>query len=380
MLAWTIGCALCFKLFLFGYAALKVPDAKFSPDTPSYLEPGMMLVTRGAFATEAPDGALRYETVRTPGFPLFYGALHGLLRVPLDGVVLIQVLLTVISGIMVYRAAVTVDVRIGILSAFIALFDLPITIYSLMLLTETLYLFFMAIFMWAFLSYLKEKRFSALIYSAIALGAATFVRPISYYLGAASAFFIVYALGRKNPRKILGHAVLFFIMVYALLGAWQYRNYQRTGDAIFSGIERSDLAAMGLWKSYARNDDPKTQGMAPLPYYVNVSARSLLSLMTIPGTLKYLNSPLLKAAGKIAGYPWVAFWMAGFLIGAVRRRGDKVYQFMLMVIGYLIVTSIIGVGLCVGSRFRIPMMPFIAIISADGWQWLSANAAKRRRA
>ena len=111
-LIYIIIVALAIKLFFFGYAAVNAPLAKISPDTPSYLEPGMMLVEKGLFATERADGTLHYETVRTPGFPLFYGLLHGIMKLPDDGVVLVQVLLTVLAGIIVYFAAVKVSIEL----------------------------------------------------------------------------------------------------------------------------------------------------------------------------------------------------------------------------------------------------------------------------
>jgi len=57
----------------------------------------------------------------------------------------------------------------------------------------------------------------------------------------------------------------------------------------------------------------------------------------------------------------------GFIIGIVKMRDNLYYQFALLVTLYFIAASIGGISLLVGERFRVPMVPFIAVISACGW-------------
>ena len=86
--------------------------------------------------------------------------------------------------------------------------------------------------------------------------------------------------------------------------------------------------------------------------------------MTRPGTLKYLRSLPLKVASKIFGYPWII----ALIIGLFFARYDRISNlFLLLTIIYFIVVSVVGVGLCTGSRFRVPVMPLFAILSASGW-------------
>ena len=62
--------------------------------------------------------------------------------------------------------------------------------------------------------------------------------------------------------------------------------------------------------------------------------------------------------------------MIGFLAGLTKIRGDMLLQFLVLVVGYFIVASVVGSGLDVSARFRVPMMPFVAILSSYGWMTL----------
>ena len=241
-----------------------------------------------------------------------------------------------------------------------------------MLLTEALFLFLMSSFMFVFVLYLKQKEIKYLLFSAALLVMATYVRPAGYFLGVAVTLFILYALFQKNIKKGLIHAVLFFVLTYSFIGAWHVRNYYRRHEAIFCSINRASVDMHGLYKHYARAELSEREGMPPIPYYLNITARSLMSLMTGPGTLKNFNSRFLKVAGKVLGYPWMLFWLIGFLVGTVRRPNNFCYRFLLLVVVYFISVSVATTTVMAETRFRISMVPFLAIISAYGWMQIGS--------
>jgi len=226
--------------------------------------------------------------------------------------------------------------------------------------------------MFEFTLYLKGRETKTVILAALVLVAATYVRPITYYLGAAMAIFMVYANMKEDLRKGIAHAVIFFTVVYSLLGIWQARNYIHCGEGVFSSISQVNASEVGLIGSYAKNMDPATQGMTPVPYYLNATSRCLLSIMTRPGTLKYFHSDILTAAGKVLAYPWMVFWLTGFIAGIAGARRSIYLQSYLFVILYFLAASIINILWLVSERFRVPMMPFIAVISAYGWMNLAS--------
>ncbi len=358
--------ALLIKFSLFTFVSMHNPEAKFQADSYGYLNTGMMLASHGVFAQDN-NGVLKYELFRTPGYPLFLGLLHGTLKIPLNGIILAQVLLTILAAFVTYKAAFEIDNKIAFLGAAIVLFSLPITVFSLMLLTESLYLFLISLFMLAFIRYLKNRKTKLIVLSGVLLAAATYVRPISYYLGGGLAVFVFYVNIPDKFKKAILHAILFLAVTYGLLGIWQLRNYIHFHQNTFASIIQENYKAFGIFHSYLTNKDPLTRGWPPIPYYVNVTWRCFLSLMTRPGSLKYLHFPVLTVAGKVIGYPWVVFWMTGFLLGLTKIRRNVYYQFILCVILYFVFITIAGQMWCSGERYRVPIMPFIAIISAAGW-------------
>ncbi len=365
--------SLVIKMLILGYIATCVPSAKFMPDTPTYLEPGITMFEKGVFATFDERGRIQYDLLRTPGYPFFLGLLHTVFSLSLNQVILVQIILVTITGYLVYRAACLLDRRIALLAAFIFLFDLPTTIASFQLLTEALYTFFMALFAYLFLHYLREKRLGSLLLSVITVAIATYIRPISYYFGICLAIGILYVLLRTDFKKAIAHALILLITFYSILGLWHYRNYLLTGNTHFTTIDKIDLANMGLVHKYARIWEPE-KIENPFLYYVDQSARSIYQFFALPGTLKYLGSKLMRTGGKIVGYPWVVFWLVGFLFA----RYDKVpHQFLLSTVLYHMVVAVIVTGLCVGSRFRVPVMPFISILSASGWLRISERFRRK---
>lgn len=365
---YLLGCiitlSLAIKIGLFAYTAINAPDSKFMPDTATYLEPGANLLEKGIFATYDDNGNILYEVNRTPGYPIFLAFLNRALGIPFDGIILIQILLMTGAGFMVYKAAKEIDSRTGLLAAFIFLFDQPTSLSALMLLTEALYTVFIACFIYLFLRYLKEYKIGLLLLSVIVLALATYIRPVSYYLGIFLPAGVLYSLFRHDLKKAVIHALSVLVVFYSLLGIWHYRNYLRTGNADFTVIDDRDLNHMGITHHYARYRESEDIKAHPFLHYTHLTAKSIIQFFTLPGTFKYLESRPLRAASKILGYPWMVFWLIGFLFAGWDSIQKK---FLLSTILYFMLVSIMVTGLCVGSRFRVPVMPLLSILSASGW-------------
>jgi len=75
----------------------------------------------------------------------------------------------------------------------------------------------------------------------------------------------------------------------------------------------------------------------------------------------------LGIAGKVFGYLFVALWMVGFLVGIFRMKGNIYFQFLAFLILYFLSVSIVSLGIDAAERFRVPIVPSIAIISSYGW-------------
>jgi hypothetical protein len=203
-------------------------------DTNSYLEPGRNLLLHGRFMA----GGLP-ELERTPGYPLF------LALVSLAGPVaaaLAQVTLSVLSVVLVWRLARTVfrDDRIALIAAWLFALE-PLSVsYSILLLSETMFLALFLLSLERLAEFLRERRLGVLAAAGVFLAAATFVRPVTYYLPFALAVGLFVALARIPGLRWKVPAVL-LLSVLPWLAAWQMRNRVETGFGGFSSIQQEDL-------------------------------------------------------------------------------------------------------------------------------------------
>ncbi|MGO9778000.1 MAG: ArnT family glycosyltransferase [Terracidiphilus sp.] len=205
-----------------------------SGDTASYLEPGRNLLLHGHFIT----GALP-EIDRTPDYPLFLALFS--LAGPATAA-LAQVLLSAFTVLLVWRLAraVFAEERVALLAAWLFAFEPVSVIYSVRLLPETLFLALMLLSLERLAVFLRGRNLWVLAQAGLWLAAATFVRPISYYLPAALALglFVVFAripgLRWKAPAALL-------LSVLPWFAAWQLRNTIETGFGWFSSIVARNL-------------------------------------------------------------------------------------------------------------------------------------------
>jgi len=301
------------------------------------------------------------------------------LGMPLIGIVFVQMALTVIAAVFTYKAALLIGEEIAPLSLLIVLFDPPSTVFSMMLLTEALFFFLISLFMYLFLSFIKNERIGSLVLSALVIALAVYVRPIVYFMPVAMAIFLAFAFKRKSPKKAFVNALVFAVIVYGSIAPWHMRNIKRFNINRFCSINNATISeewGTGLYKSYKRNKDPISQGLPPVAYYCNVTARCLFSLFTRPANFKYFDNRVITVAGKVFSYPWIIFWMSGLLVGLSRMKGNTNLYFLAFMILYFTSTTVFATMWGSGPRFRVPMVPFIAILSAYGWHKLTRRSCK----
>jgi Dolichyl-phosphate-mannose-protein mannosyltransferase len=206
----------------------------YRADTLSYLEPGRNLLWHGSFTAAGLP-----ELVRTPGYALFLAALS------VAGPVVVsfaQVILSVLSLVLVWRLAraVFADESIAIVAAWIFAFEPLSVIYSILLLSETLFLAPFLMSLIRLVDFLRGRSLKALAEAGLWLAAATFVRPVTYYLPIAIAVGLIIVLAR-NPALRWKAAAVLLISVLPWLVAWQIRNKVETGFGGFSSIQAANL-------------------------------------------------------------------------------------------------------------------------------------------
>lgn len=204
-------------------------------DTASYLEPGRNLILHGIFAT-----AGQPEIDRTPGYPIF---------AMLTGMAFGNVLLTVVAQILLSLASMLVLSRIadrlypnrhiGIRAAWLYAVEPLSILYTVRLMPETLFVLLLLLAIERLLAFQSTLKLSYLAISGVFLAAATYVRPVSFYLG----FLLAAGLAITAPMPNLrwkAPAVLLLSLI-PWLAAWQIRNTVETGYNGFSSIVEKNL-------------------------------------------------------------------------------------------------------------------------------------------
>ena len=205
-----------------------------NPDTSTYLEPGRNLLLHGRFVADGVPNLLR-----TPGYSLFL-AITSLAGLPAAAVV--NVILSVFSVILIWRLGRTVfaDARIALGAAWIFAFEPISTTNSVVLLSDTLFLALLLLSLERLAAFLRGRRLRMLAVAGLWLAAATFVRPVTYYLPVALAVGLFIMLARVPGLRWKAPALL-LISVLPWLAAWQIRNWIETGYSGFSSAEEINL-------------------------------------------------------------------------------------------------------------------------------------------
>jgi 4-amino-4-deoxy-L-arabinose transferase-like glycosyltransferase len=213
-------------------------------DTASYLGP-MMGLLHGVYASAGAAGVWAPELDRTPGFPVF------LLGTGMAGghvlfCVLCQVAAAVLSLLLVGRIAGRVfgDDRAGVLAAWLYALE-PLSIVSCVrVMPETLFVLLVLCVLERLTAYLEDGRIGAVAWAGVALAAATFVRPVSYYLVWPLALGLVLVgpagVERRLEPRCLAAAVL-VVCTVPWLAVWQARNDAVAGYSGFSSIVEKNL-------------------------------------------------------------------------------------------------------------------------------------------
>jgi 4-amino-4-deoxy-L-arabinose transferase-like glycosyltransferase len=178
---------------------------------------------------------------RTPGYPLFVALIYGISSDSVLFVLLIQIFLSLISVVLVYKIAATVLSRqIALLSAFLFAVDITQAYWTVALYTETLFLFMFLTSIYFLCKSEKENSLLKICLSALFLGVATLIRPISFLfpLVAVSVILVLYNL---KLRMKLVYSLLFCVIFVATISPWLLHNYSKYGEAKLSSISGFNL-------------------------------------------------------------------------------------------------------------------------------------------
>lgn len=201
-----------------------------TPDTMTYVAPAQSLLTSGGLNKDGHP-----EIWHPPGYPLFLmpGLLAGhLLTVTIS----LQIIISTATAFFLYLISKRLFSRaVAYCCAGLYAIEPLSVIYCSKILSETLFTFLVVLFLYQTVCYMQQGKLLTLLIGTVSLAAATYVRPVSYYLPIVLVPVIFYISSRmQRLSTAVTHTTAFFLLIFALVGAWQVRNYRLSGYGGFS--------------------------------------------------------------------------------------------------------------------------------------------------
>ena len=339
--------------------------------------------------------------LRTPVYPLYLAAARTITGSSFIGPLILQVLVGVGVVYVTYRLGLNLyGRRVALLAAVILAIDPLSIVYSSVVLTEVLFTFFLVcsvLLLWR----PNANRWMRGLASGLLLGVATLTRPVSLYLSILMAIGYL-ILERKRLRQAVAVVLSFLIGFGLITGGWIVRNDVMGGVATISTVEAYNVLyyraegalaeGQNLPLSKARSDVSNQLRAKlpphPTPAQVDRAEESLGRTIILNNPVGYAKE-VLKGGGRLVLGPGGDAFVeatAGHAKDEVDAYGDLYLAvlYTLVVVGLwsawrghrlrncllpLIVIfylAIVSSGLEAYSRFRVPIMPFLALLAGAG--------------
>lgn len=400
----------------------RIDTMVIADDATEYHQLATSILSLGSF-----DG---FDGFRTPGYPTFVAALYSISSNSVPLVLFIQVILNILSILLVYKIAVNAFSRnIALLSAFIFSIDIHQALYAVTLCTDTLFVFvFLAAIYYLYMS-MKEKNIRLLVLGAFILGVSSLVRPVGFPFSIVALIFILLFCRELKFTTRSFYAIVYASVFLITISPWLIRNYTKFGEAklttqysinlLFENVTSTEAYKTGkpieLVKkefktlaiaqgadSLAKNPFKNAQIYSDiakgyikdnfglffqrhfvglLNMYVGLSTRHIAQIFHLrsnPLSINQEDGPnvFLRMADffesktkseyaissvliiyLLINYVFATYALFLFL----RKKELLVYLLVLIILYFSMVTGVIAV-----TRLRIPVMPFINILSAVG--------------
>jgi len=408
-------------------------EIAYQIDTSSYLGVALNILETGAFHSQE---AGIIDLYRTPVYPVFIAGLQFIFGNSAAVIINFQLLITGIEALLIYIIARDLwDQKTGLISCVLYSLFSASWLSAATILTETLFSFFLLLSFYFFVKFHKSRQTRWLTLTSFFLGVATLTRPIGlvvYGVWVPVYFMLYYKKGKI--RQHLKNTIAFLIPCGLLILCWMTRNWIVWDQFTLSTITGRNMdyylapavlsQAKNISLAEARNALMETniRGLSGLfSLFFHYPIAFILSLLS--GILLILLGPRASLWGGILGISNVSFDIASnpmdlliynriveLLSKSVNRNNILFYFIILLTVIFLVSIYVLSLymlistalkendnrqlfiiiivvlamlvitpGIAGNSRFRVPIEPFLALISGSGFVSL-LNARKSRMA
>ncbi|MEO5356840.1 MAG: glycosyltransferase family 39 protein [Nitrospirae bacterium YQR-1] len=247
------------SVFLPAWLMSETPAVFTRSDTPPYLALAKQLLFSHSFSN-----AHSPEVFRTPAYPVFL--IPGLLSSHVEiTTILIQILLSALTVYLVFKSALIIfeDKAVAAASAFLYASEPLSVVYSLILLTETLFTFTLMCFLFLAIKLIKNPTAGYALAAGLFAAICSYIRPVALYLSIFAVIlqgiYIVFSKTQKEKKRLIINLALMLFVSLLLTGIWQMRNLKETGYGRFSSVSDFNLYFYHRVSVMAKNEK--------LPFY-----------------------------------------------------------------------------------------------------------------
>jgi 4-amino-4-deoxy-L-arabinose transferase-like glycosyltransferase len=412
-----VGLGLGLRLSLF-FIVLPTPDRfLYAPDSFEYNTLAENWLSGHGFST-ALSPPFVPDLSRTPVYPLLLAVIAQGTNHDLRAAIMVNIALSMITIALTFQLALRLfDLSAAVPAALLIAIDIASIAYSNMLLTEALFTALLIAAVLALADYRLSMRSGHALISGLFFGLSALCRPIGTYLTAV-ALPVFVGHPRTTRMRRLFHYLLLNLGFGSLLGLWLLRNYLTFGGSDLSSVgavnlyfhraaaiqailEHSDVvtvrdrwehefSTLSLgWSEEQKVDWLNRHALKVIrehpAIYMLVYGEGLLRMFgperdILPQLLGWERAP--TAASLIGGIGWLQLFIVYALaaVGAIYAwrspRERHALILLLAFVCYFIATA----GPEAYARFRVPVMPLIAVLAGNGlklnWRTRGQASAK----
>lgn len=342
------------------------------------------------------------EAIVGPGYPFFLSIIYKIFGHSYNSVKFFQVLINMVTIFLMYSiAGIVFNKKVALISFFIGAVYLPFLTYNALLLTESLFTFFIVFFIYLTLLNIKKESSWIAFLAGLIAGCAVLTRE-EFILFLPAIFLFGFLYSRKNKKN----AIILILISLVVILPWTFRNYKvfhkfllvssQAGRTFWVSTYKDEWLEWSEWKreevDKVRNFDKKIN-TAEQNYllikqsFKNIKERPFLYTEfcfkrffrfwvgghsnTVRGLTNsfgyYIRSKeYLKVVAKtffLLGNLFLVFLgFIGFFLSR-KKIPDKHKEVVLLFIPVFIIT-VIHFFLFATTRYQVPIMPFMLIFAA----------------
>ncbi|MBK7182151.1 MAG: glycosyltransferase family 39 protein [Bacteroidetes bacterium] len=220
--------------------AIQNPDGFYMYDSYGYWQIAFNVKEYGIFS-QSYDLPIEPDYYRTPLYPLFI-LLAESVQIETYPIIVLQIVLGVATCYYTYKLGelITNNKFIASIAALFIAIDIPSIVMNNIVMTETLFSFLLILSVYFFVQYLQNNSFKLLALTALFCGFTILCRPIAFFIPLFFSAFLLYFFRKEKLKSISKIGILLLISVITI-SPWWIRNKNTFNHYFMSVIREHDM-------------------------------------------------------------------------------------------------------------------------------------------